>query len=501
MTRPPDPSGPQREMSATGFSPAWLAEAHVRDLTADSREASPARAFVAYPGGARDGRNFISDAIARGAPAVIWEKGGDKNNFEWRPEWRVPNVAVVNLKEQTSAIAAEVFGHPSRHLWMVGVTGTNGKTSTRQWIAQSFERRGRKSAVIGTLGMGLVGQLVPISNTTPDAIVLQRALKEAREAGATACAMEVSSHGLDQGRVSGIKFDVALFTNLTRDHLDYHGTMQAYGEAKAKLFASRGLRAGVVNVDDEFGADLDHRLRANGLPVVSYGIGKGDLNASIERLDTEGMAFTVSSDWGVASIRSPLLGRFNVHNLLGVLGVLLASDVPFDEATQLLAELRSVDGRMQTVGVAGQPKVVVDYAHTPDALEKALATLSATLNPGSKLICVFGCGGDRDRGKRPVMGEIAARHATRVIVTSDNPRTEPPHQIIDDILAGMGRADRLVIEDRRAAIHAALREAEAGDVILIAGKGHEDYQEIQGVRHAFSDAEVARAALESWRAV
>jgi UDP-N-acetylmuramoyl-L-alanyl-D-glutamate--2,6-diaminopimelate ligase len=496
MSRPPKPSGTEREMSATGFSPAWLARVGARDLTSDSREASPERAFVAYPGGSRDGRSFIPDAIARGTPAVLWETEG----FEWRAEWRVPNAAIAHLKEQTSTIAGEVFGHPSRHLWMVGVTGTNGKTSTSQWIAQALERTGRRSAVIGTLGMGLVGSLAPAANTTPDAIVLQRSLKTTRELGAAACAMEVSSHGLDQGRVAGIKFDVALFTNLTRDHLDFHGTMEAYGEAKAKLFAARGLRTAVVNADDDFGRALDRRLRESGLPVISYGIGNGDLNATIERLDTEGMVFTVSSDWGVASVTSPLLGRFNVHNLLGVLGVLVASDVPFHDAIALLAELRSVDGRMQTVGGEGQPKVVVDYSHTPDALEKALATLSATLRPGCKLICVFGCGGDRDRGKRPVMGEIAARLATRVIVTSDNPRTEAPHQIIDDILAGMGRADRLVIEDRRAAIHAALREAEAGDVVLIAGKGHENYQEIQGVRHPFSDAEVARTALESWRA-
>lgn len=495
MAPTPASSGTPREMSATGFSPAWLAQVKIRDLTADSREAGPERAFVAYPGGARDGRSFIADAIARGTPAVLWEREG----FEWRDEWQVPNLGIAHLKEQASTIAGEVFGHPSRHLWMAGVTGTNGKTSTSQWIAQSLASRGRKSAVVGTLGMGMVGQLEPIANTTPDAIVLQRALKDALQAGATACAMEVSSHGLDQARVAGIKFDVALFTNLTRDHLDYHGNMEAYGAAKARLFDARGLRTAVVNIDDDFGRELDARLRARGLPVISYGVGAGDLNAAIEKLDTGGMAFTVTSDWGVASIQSPLLGRFNVSNLLGVLGVLLASDVPFDEAAVLLAELRSVDGRMQTVGAAGQPNVVVDYAHTPDALEKALATLAATLRPGQKLICVFGCGGDRDRGKRPVMGEIAARLATRVIVTSDNPRTEAPHQIIDDILAGMGRVDRLVIEDRRAAINAAVREAGPADVVLIAGKGHETYQEIQGVRHSFSDADVAREALSVWR--
>lgn len=497
MVNHPTPSATP-DTNGAGFDPGLfssLGSLRLQDLTADSREVNRARAFVAYPGEVRDGRDFIPDAISRGAPAVLWEREG----FAWRDEWRLPNLGVRHLKAHASAIAGQVFGDPSARLWMVGVTGTNGKTSTSQWIAQSLDHLGRRSAVIGTLGQGLVGQLAPAANTTPDAIVLQRTLHDALLAGAQGCAMEVSSHGLDQGRVSGIKFDVALFTNLTRDHLDYHGTMEAYAEAKAGLFRARGLKAAVLNADDAFGRDLEQRLRASALQVISYGIGTGDLNARIERLDTAGIAFAVNSPWGEARIESSMLGRFNVSNLLGVLGVLLASGVSLADAAPILRRLHSAEGRMQTLGGSGQPKVVIDYAHSPDALEKALTTLRDTVKEGQRLICVFGCGGDRDRGKRPVMGGIAAQLAHHVIVTSDNPRTEPAHAIIDQIVAGAPSADIEVIEDRREAILSAVRRARAGDVILVAGKGHETYQEIRGVRHAFSDAAVARSALCDWK--
>jgi UDP-N-acetylmuramyl-tripeptide synthetase len=275
--------------------------------------------------------------------------------------------------------------------------------------------------------------------------------------------------------------------------------MEAYAEAKARLFRARGLKAAVLNADDAFGRDLERHLRATALQVISYGIGAGDLNARIERLDTAGIAFAVNSRWGEARIESSLLGRFNVSNLLGVLGVLLASGVSLADAARTLQQLRSVEGRMQTLGGDGQPKVVIDYAHSPDALEKALTTLRATVKAGQRLICVFGCGGDRDRGKRPVMGDIAARLAHYVIVTSDNPRTEPARAIIDQIVAGASSSNTEVIEDRREAILAAVRRAHAGDVVLVAGKGHENYQEILGVRHAFSDVAVARSALSDWK--
>jgi UDP-N-acetylmuramoyl-L-alanyl-D-glutamate--2,6-diaminopimelate ligase len=483
-------SGPPTEPGA-GFDPVLIAPLNLKDLTVDSREVNRERAFLAYPGAKCDGRDFIPDAISRGAPAVLWEKTG----FVWRDEWRVANLGLVDLKMQASEIAGQVFADPSQHLWMVGVTGTNGKTSTSQWIAQSLDRIGKRSAVIGTLGQGMVDALVATPNTTPDAIVLQRFLRDMLQGGARACAMEVSSHGLDQGRTAGIKFDVALFTNLTRDHLDYHGSMEAYAQAKARLFQARGLKVAVLNIDDAFGAELERRLRSSSLEIISYGIGAGDLNARIERLDTDGIELTVTSRHGETRIASPLLGRFNVSNLLGVLGVLLASGVTLGDAARAIAALRSARGRMETIGGDDKPRVVIDYAHSPDALEKVLTTLRDALADGQQLICVFGCGGDRDSGKRPVMGGIAARFAHHVIVTSDNPRSENPSAIIDAIVAGMPASGHEVIENRRAAIFAAIQAARAGDVVLVAGKGHEDYQEIRGVRHAFDDLLVAQQAL------
>ncbi|MDX2217944.1 MAG: UDP-N-acetylmuramoyl-L-alanyl-D-glutamate--2,6-diaminopimelate ligase [Burkholderiales bacterium] len=474
----------------------WLASANIRDLTADSRAVDATRAFVAYRGAASDGRQFIADAVKRGAAAVLWDPEGGFTPADCT----VPNLAVPDLKRHVSRIAGDLFGRPSDDLLMVGVTGTNGKTSTSTWIAESLAECGRKAAVIGTLGTGFPGALSESGNTTPDAIVVQRALAHLRAAGAEACAMEVSSHGLDQHRVDGVRFEVALFTNLTRDHLDYHGSMEAYGAAKAKLFAMPGLKHAVINIDDAFGQKLALECEKRGLRTLGYGIGAGDISADIQRMDGSGFDLRVKTPKGEANIRSGLVGQFNVLNLLGVLGVLLATGMPLARAAEVVAARRPVAGRMQVVGGPAErkPTVVIDYAHTPDALEKALSALKPTVAAGHRLFCVFGCGGDRDRGKRPVMGEIASRLAHRVIVTSDNPRTEPAHQILDDIIAGMGGAggaDRLVIEDRRAAIFAALREATPGDVVLIAGKGHEPYQDIAGVKHPFSDLAVAAEGL------
>lgn len=477
----------------------WLVSANIRDLTADSRAVDATRAFVAYRGAASDGRQFIADAIRRGAAAILWDPEGG-----FTPgDCPVPNLAVPDLKRQISRIAGDLFGRPSESLRMIGVTGTNGKTSTSTWIAESLGECGHKTAVIGTLGTGFPGALSESGNTTPDAIVVQRALGSLRAAGAEACAMEVSSHGLDQHRVDGVKFDTALFTNLTRDHLDYHGSMEAYGAAKAKLFSFPGLRHAVINIDDAFGQTLAIDCAKRGVHTLTYGIGTGDVAADILRMDGSGFDLKVRTPRGEANIRSGLVGQFNVLNLLGVLGVLLATGLPLARAAEVVAARRPVAGRMQVLGgpAVNRPTVVVDYAHTPDALEKALLALKPTVAPKHRLFCVFGCGGDRDRGKRPVMGEIASRIAHRVIVTSDNPRTEPAHQILDDIIAGMGGAggaDRLVIEDRRAAIFAALREATTGDVVLIAGKGHEPYQDIAGVKHPFSDLAVAAEGLDKF---
>jgi UDP-N-acetylmuramoyl-L-alanyl-D-glutamate--2,6-diaminopimelate ligase len=461
------------------------------DLTADSRTVKMGSIFVAYPGTAQDGRMYIAEAISRGAAAVLWEHEG----FSWKEDWEIPNLGVDGLRARISAIAGEVYGNPSEKLWMAGVTGTNGKTSVSQWIAASLDALGRRSAVIGTLGNGLVGERVEAKNTTPDPIVLQRVLADYLRRGARNVAMEVSSHGIDQGRVAGIKFDVAVFTNLTRDHLDYHGTMESYADAKFKLFAARGVSHRVVNTDDTWGATLAAQF---GPDVITYGIaGKPRLRASRMGLSEAGVRFHVDSEWGDGEVHAAVLGAFNVSNLLAVIGALLAAGVSFDDAIAAVSALKPVPGRLERLGGASVPLVVVDYAHTPDALEKALEALRPTVAAGHRLFCVFGCGGDRDPGKRPLMGQAAARLSDHVIVTSDNPRSEDPKAIISQVLAGIPKPAE-AIEDRQVAIFTAVHQAKPGDVVLVAGKGHETYQEIAGVRHAFDDREVARAALADW---
>jgi UDP-N-acetylmuramoyl-L-alanyl-D-glutamate--2,6-diaminopimelate ligase len=467
------------------------------DLTADSRAVKMGSIFVAYPGTVLDGRNFIPDAITRGAAAVIWERGG----FEWNENWQVPNLGVANLRARVSEIAGHVYGNPSESLWMAGVTGTNGKTSVSQWIAHALDGLGRRSAVLGTLGNGLVGERVEAKNTTPDPIVLQRLLSEYLRRGAHCVAMEVSSHGLHQGRVSGVKFDVGIFTNLTRDHLDYHGSMEAYGEAKYEMFSLRGLTHAVVNTDDEWGLRFARRLRGQALQLITYGTtGEAGVRASNVQLSSSGVAIDVAAPQGRGHVQARVLGAFNVSNLLAVLGALLAAGVPLGEAIGAIGKLLPVPGRLERVGGGGRPLVVIDYAHTPDALEKALAALRPTVAAGRRLVCVFGCGGDRDPGKRPLMAQAAVRLADHVVVTSDNPRSEDPHAIIEQIVAGIPGRGAEAIEDRQVAIFSAIHHARPGDVILLAGKGHETYQEIAGVRHPFSDREVAGAALDEWEA-
>jgi UDP-N-acetylmuramoyl-L-alanyl-D-glutamate--2,6-diaminopimelate ligase len=456
-------------------------------ITADSRRVVPRVAFAAYPGSHRDGRAFIGDAVNRGAAAVVWEA----RDFAWEPQWTVPHVAVTDLKASVGPIASAVHGHPSRALWMIGVTGTNGKTSCAHWIAQALARCGvRRTAIVGTLGNGFVGALAISANTTPDACLLQEWLAGWRREGADSVAMEVSSHGLDQGRVNGVAFDVALFTNLTRDHLDYHGTMAAYGAAKARLIAWPGLRTAVVNAGDVFGRELIERTRAHGGRVISYGADDADIAATNVDMTGSGMTIAIRSPQGRGTLATTLTGAFNVQNLLGVLGVLLASDVALADALAALAGVFAPPGRMERLGGGRDPLVVVDYAHTPDALVQVLAAMRPAVRNGGRLICVFGCGGDRDRGKRAPMGEVAGRLADRVIVTSDNPRGEDPRAIADDVLAGLGaRASVSTVELERArAIEQALGDAHPADVVVVAGKGHEDYQETNGERRPFSDA-------------
>lgn len=480
----------------------------IKRLTNDSRTVRPGNTFVAYPGESRDGRDYISQAIANGASNVLWERAG----FKWNPRWRLPNFALRELRRHAGEIASRVYGSPSTRLRVIGVTGTNGKTTCSHWIAQALARAGRRCAVVGTLGYGLRAPLKPIVNTTPDALWLHAQLAEFARRGAQAVAMEVSSIGLDQDRVAGVEFDVALFTNLTRDHLEYHRTMRRYREAKARLFAWETLRHAVVNLDDDFGRELARRIRRPGLKVIGYGFGaaRGARAAQVTGANlvtgARGVAFDVRTPWGSTRVASPVLGRHNAYNLLGTLAVLLASGIPLKRAISALAALRPVPGRLQSLGGGAKPLVIVDYAHTPDALEQALLTLRDLLASrltlhASRLICVFGCGGERDRGKRPLMGKVAAKLADRLVVTSDNPRGEDPRDIIEDIVAGArGSADEIEIEaDRRAAILRAVAGARRGDIVLLAGKGHEAYQEIRGVRRPFSDATVAGEALAACR--
>jgi UDP-N-acetylmuramoyl-L-alanyl-D-glutamate--2,6-diaminopimelate ligase len=373
---------------------------------------------------------------------------------------------------------------------MCGVTGTNGKTSCSQWIAAALSRAGARSGVIGTIGTGYPGALDEAGNTTPDALDLQARLARFRDEGARAVAMEVSSHGLVQGRVNGVRFACALFTNLSQDHLDYHGTMEAYAEAKARLFAMPGLQTAVLNLDDPLGANLAARLRGR-TRSIGYTLAAASGADEIIRL---GAGNEISSPWGAARLVTQQVGRFNLSNVLGVIGCLVAYGLPFSEAVAVVADLPPVPGRMEKI--AERPLVVVDYAHTPDALEKVLETLRPVARErGGKLVVVFGAGGDRDPTKRPLMGAAAARLADRVVITSDNPRSEEPEHIIDAVAAGVrGAAQRDA--DRRRAIELAVREAAVEDVVLIAGKGHESYQEIAGRRFPFSDQAVAREALK-----
>ena len=462
----------------------------VAEMVSDSRKSAPGVVFAAYPGETRDGREFIVQAVAQRVDGVLWEA----DHYLWDPALGVPNAGVVGLKHRIGEIAAHVYGEPSRAMHMIGVTGTNGKTSVAHWVAQSFAALGQKIAVIGTVGNGFPGALTPALNTTPDAIELQQRLAKYRKEGAVACAMEVSSHGLEQGRVNGIAFNVAVLTNLSRDHLDYHGNMDNYANAKARLFSWPGLDWVVLNVDDAFGQRLESEV--NAARVAGYGFQRGAVVCEKLRLSQAGLHLQVRTDWGPAELEVPLLGRFNAANVLATLTTLLVSDIKLADACKALAHIAPPPGRMQTLGGAAHPLVVVDYAHTPDALEKVLATLREIVS-GGRLICVFGCGGNRDKGKRPLMGQVAAAGADEVWVTSDNPRHEDPRQIIEDILAGAS-AHAHVEPDRARAIFEAIGGAHHGDVVLVAGKGHEDYQEIGNERLPFSDVAVANKALEAW---
>ncbi|WP_298138645.1 UDP-N-acetylmuramoyl-L-alanyl-D-glutamate--2,6-diaminopimelate ligase [Acidiferrobacter sp.] len=464
------------------------ADRPISALSLDSRTVVPGALFMALAGTSQDGRRFISDAVARGAAAVVCENGADA----WLGA--VPVMACAGLRRQVGVMADRFYGHPSQALSVIGVTGTNGKTTTSHLIAHALNTRS-PCALIGTLGNGFPGALVPADRTTPDAISVHRWLDRFRREGASAASLEVSSHALDQGRVVGVRFAGAVFTNLTRDHLDYHGDMARYGEAKALLFAVPDIAFAVLNSDDPFSEVLAGRL-SPGVRVWRYG-GTGDVRIEDARATPRGLEIALAVPEGPVTLKSPLFGSFNVYNLAAALTTLLALGWQARDAASALATVTPIPGRMEPVpGRADQPFVVVDYAHTPDALEKALA--GARVHAAKRVICVFGCGGDRDRGKRSLMGACASRYADLAIVTHDNPRHEDPDRIIADILSGVpdeARARFVVMGDRQAAIAHALREGSAGDVVVIAGKGHEEYQQFGDRRVPYSDRLTARQLL------
>ncbi|MBT2302686.1 UDP-N-acetylmuramoyl-L-alanyl-D-glutamate--2,6-diaminopimelate ligase [Variovorax paradoxus] len=476
----------------------WL-KARVRGvLHADSRPVGAGDGFVAWPGAATDGRRHVAAALAQGAAACLVEaESVEAFGFEGDAIARY-----AGLKAATGPIAAAYYDDPSTRLDVLAVTGTNGKTSTAWWLAQALAGRS-PCAVMGTLGIGVPPDLSYTGLTTPDPVMLQRELRGYADRGFGACAIEASSIGIAERRLDGTRIAVAVFTNFTQDHLDYHGSMDAYWQAKAELFRWPGLRAAVVNVDDVHGASLVANLIERGVGAldvwtVSAAGAPARLRATEIGYDAQGLQFSVLEQGVPAEhLKTQLIGQYNVANLLGVLGTLRALGLSLKDAVAACARLDSVPGRMERVAIAGQPLAVVDYAHTPDALDKALAGLRPLARQrGGQLWCIFGCGGDRDAAKRPMMAAVAEKQADRLVVTSDNPRSEKPSAIISQILLGLARPEAAQVEpDRAKAIRETLAQAAPDDVVLLAGRGHEAWQEIAGERIAFSDRTHAIEAL------
>ncbi|MFZ4076383.1 MAG: UDP-N-acetylmuramoyl-L-alanyl-D-glutamate--2,6-diaminopimelate ligase [Legionellaceae bacterium] len=466
------------------FSEPTQVECEVSGLANDSRAVEPGDLFMAYPGAQVDGRLFMLDAIQKGAVAVLY----DPEDYSCRSE-TIPLIPITDLASKLGLIASRFYQSPSERCSVVGVTGTNGKTTIAYQLTQAHALLGHAAAYIGTLGEGRHGALRLLNNTTPDALALQHLFHTYHCEGIEQVCMEVSSHALCQGRVEGIRFNQAIFTNLTHDHLDYHHTMDAYAQAKAKLFAHEGLEWAIINQDDEASSEM---MRACGLrtKILTYGIdSESDLRAISCQMTFSGTIIDVLTPWGLFKLKLKTIGQFNVYNALAVFSSLLISGYEPLRVVEVMARLDPSPGRMDIV--AHGPTVLVDYAHTPDALEKALSTLQ-TLKQ-RKLVVVFGCGGDRDASKRPVMGRIASLLADEVILTSDNPRTENPESILQEILSGVtGQAEVHTVLDRKEAIHSALEKAHPDDLILIAGKGHEAYQQIGTVKYPFSDQDIVK---------
>jgi UDP-N-acetylmuramyl-tripeptide synthetase len=497
-----------KHLSTVEQASQWLHEKIGQGaLHTDSRRVRTGDAFIAWPGAATDGRQYVAAALKAGAAACLVEAEGLASyGFE---DSRIARFE--GLKAASGLIAATYFEQPSTSLDVIAVTGTNGKTSTAWWLAQTLNSL-RKSehpaqyscGLIGTLGIGTPGCMVSTGLTTPDPVMLQAELARLRDAGATACAMEASSIGLAEHRMAGTAIRVAIFTNFTQDHLDYHGNMQAYWLAKRALFDMPELQAAVINLDDPQSDELVTYCQQRGLQVIGTSQLRADatLYGSRPEHQMNGMAFDVREGLEKHRVSCPVVGDFNAANMLGVIGAMRALGVSLRDACASLGSCTAVPGRMELVSEAGAPLMVVDYAHTPDALAKALIALRATAQSrGGKLWCVFGCGGDRDASKRPLMAQAAERVADHIIVTSDNPRNEVPAVIAEQVFAGFTLSRNIekkpqVQLDRMGAILQSAQQAAAEDVILIAGKGHEDYQEIAGIKYPFSDREQAALALK-----
>lgn len=479
----------------------WVPDAParvLREITLDSRAAAAGDLFVAVPGHLADGRRYIPQAVAQGVAAIIAEAKDEAAEGEIRETHGVPIIYLSQLNARLSALAGRFYRQPAERLRLVGVTGTNGKTTTTQLLAQWSKLMGETSAVMGTVGNGLLDNLFPAENTTSSAVDVQRLLCGMVDQGATFAAMEVSSHGLVQHRVAALRFAASVFTNLSRDHLDYHGDMAAYEAAKWQLFSSHHCGRAVINVDDEVGRRWQTRLADAVVVSMENHIERTGQRCWLQGTSVaycaSGATIHFDSSWGGGVIESRLLGAFNVSNLLLALATLLALGYPLAQLLKTAHHLRPVCGRMEVFSAPGKPIVVVDYAHTPDALEKALR--AARLHCKGKLWCVFGCGGDRDRGKRPLMGAVAGQFADVVVVTDDNPRSEEPRAIIRDILAGMPDAGGArVVEGRAEAVTNAIMQAQENDVVLLAGKGHEDYQIVGARRLDYSDRVTAARLL------
>ena len=479
----------------------WLRSHVTGALRTDSRRVAPGDGFIAWPGAATDGRSHVPAALAAGAAACLVEQDGVA--AFGLDDARV--AAYPRLKAATGPIAAAYFEQPSAQLDVLAVTGTNGKTSTAWWLAQALSglpapEEAIPCAVVGTLGIGVPPAVEHNGLTTPDPVLLQQQFRRFVDQGIRACAIEASSIGLAERRLDGTAIRVAIFTNFTQDHLDYHGSMAGYWEAKAELFRWPSLQAAVVNRDDPRSATLLQALADSTIDLWTVAIHQpARLQALDVGLGPQGLRFTVCEQGESHLLETRLIGQYNVSNLLGVLAAMRALGVPLAAAVQACRQLQPVPGRMECAGGGGEPLVAVDYAHTPDALDKALEALRPmAVERGGQLWCVFGCGGDRDARKRPLMGCVAQQRADRVVLTSDNPRSEDPLTILAQIRQGLPPSATVEVElDRAQAIAGVLGRAAAQDVVLIAGKGHENYQEVAGLRRPFSDMAQARAALQA----